>query len=99
MYWRMALRARREVLRTENLSMFLPSRPNSEGSTVTESSAARPTADQATKEQQIAVAEQVLAAQGAGAWPNCGGPVGGYKAVGCWEHTKALRSSCFREAC
>ncbi|QRP17907.1 transglycosylase family protein [Corynebacterium striatum] len=37
-----------------------------------------PTADQVTKEQQIAVAEQVLAAQGAGAWPNCGGPVGGY---------------------
>lgn len=37
-----------------------------------------PTADQATKEQQIAVAEQVLASQGAGAWPNCGGPVGGY---------------------
>lgn len=34
-----------------------------------------PTADQATKEQQIAVAEQVLASQGAGAWPNCGGPV------------------------
>lgn len=34
-----------------------------------------PTADQATKQQQIAVAEQVLAQQGAGAWPNCGGPV------------------------
>ncbi|APT87066.1 MULTISPECIES: transglycosylase family protein [Corynebacterium] len=36
-----------------------------------------PTADQATPEQQIAVAEQVLAVQGAGAWPNCGGPVAG----------------------
>lgn len=36
-----------------------------------------PTADQASKEQQIAVAEKVLAAQGAGAWPNCGGPVAG----------------------
>ena len=35
------------------------------------------TADQATREQQIAVAENVLAAQGAGAWPNCGGPVAG----------------------
>ena len=36
-----------------------------------------PTADQATREQQIAVAESVLATQGAGAWPNCGGPVAG----------------------
>ena len=35
-----------------------------------------PTADQATKAQQIEIAEKVLAAQGAGAWPNCGGPVG-----------------------
>lgn len=34
-----------------------------------------PTADQATKEQQIEIAEKVLAGQGAGAWPNCGGPV------------------------
>lgn len=34
------------------------------------------TADQATKEQQIAVGERVLASQGAGAWPNCGGPLG-----------------------
>lgn len=34
-----------------------------------------PTADQATKEQQIEIAEKVLATQGAGAWPNCGGPV------------------------
>ncbi|ANI91862.1 transglycosylase family protein [Dietzia timorensis] len=34
-----------------------------------------PTADQATREQQIQVAESVLATQGAGAWPNCGGPV------------------------
>ena len=34
-----------------------------------------PTADQASREQQIDVAENVLANQGAGAWPNCGGPV------------------------
>lgn len=31
-----------------------------------------PTADQATREQQIAVAERVLASQGIGAWPTCG---------------------------
>ncbi|MGP9538819.1 transglycosylase family protein [Brachybacterium sp. AOP43-C2-M15] len=31
-----------------------------------------PSADQASKSQQIAVAEKVLAGQGAGAWPNCG---------------------------
>jgi outer membrane murein-binding lipoprotein Lpp len=31
-----------------------------------------PRADLATKSQQIAVAERVLAAQGAGAWPTCG---------------------------
>ena len=31
-----------------------------------------PTADQATKEQQIIVAERVLASQGKGAWPTCG---------------------------
>ncbi|MER0090111.1 transglycosylase family protein [Corynebacterium sp. KPL2680] len=36
-----------------------------------------PTADQATKQQQIEIAENVLATQGAGAWPNCGGPVAG----------------------
>ncbi|MEX3516129.1 transglycosylase family protein [Corynebacterium camporealensis] len=35
------------------------------------------TADQATKAQQIEIAENVLANQGAGAWPNCGGPVAG----------------------
>lgn len=35
-----------------------------------------PTADQATKEQQIDIAERVLASQGPGAWPNCGGPLG-----------------------
>lgn len=29
-------------------------------------------ADQASKSQQIAVAEKVLAGQGKGAWPNCG---------------------------
>ena len=29
-------------------------------------------ADQATKEQQITVAERVLASQGKGAWPSCG---------------------------
>lgn len=37
-----------------------------------------PTADQATKAQQIAIAEKVLAGQGWTAWPNCGGPVSGY---------------------
>jgi hypothetical protein len=31
-----------------------------------------PRADLASREQQIAVAERVLAAQGAGAWPVCG---------------------------
>ncbi|MFF2651779.1 transglycosylase family protein [Streptomyces sp. NPDC058045] len=31
-----------------------------------------PRADQATKAQQIAVGEKVLAGQGKGAWPNCG---------------------------
>ncbi|WP_166741647.1 resuscitation-promoting factor [Cumulibacter soli] len=30
------------------------------------------TADQATREQQIAIAEKVLAGQGPGAWPHCG---------------------------
>lgn len=35
-----------------------------------------PTADQATKAQQIEIGERVLASQGAGAWPNCGGPLG-----------------------
>ena len=35
------------------------------------------TANQASREQQIQVAESVLASQGAGAWPNCGGPVAG----------------------
>lgn len=35
-----------------------------------------PTADQATKEQQIEIAENVLAMQGPGAWPNCGGSLG-----------------------
>lgn len=34
-----------------------------------------PTADQATREQQIIVAERVLASQGPGAWPSCGGPL------------------------
>ncbi|MFZ2512821.1 MAG: transglycosylase family protein [Gordonia sp. (in: high G+C Gram-positive bacteria)] len=31
-----------------------------------------PTANQASKSQQIAVAERVLASQGKGAWPSCG---------------------------
>ncbi|HEX7352777.1 transglycosylase family protein [Brachybacterium sp.] len=34
-------------------------------------------ADQASKSQQIAVAERVLAEQGAGAWPNCGSALSG----------------------
>jgi hypothetical protein len=36
-----------------------------------------PVAQLATKEQQIAVAERVLAHQGRGAWPVCGGPLSG----------------------
>lgn len=35
-----------------------------------------PTADQATREQQIAVAEKVLASQGWGAWPACSSSLG-----------------------
>src|SRR3954453_22966520 len=34
-----------------------------------------PSAQLATKDQQIAVAERVLATQGRGAWPVCGGPL------------------------
>ena len=33
------------------------------------------TADRATREQQIDIAERVLAVQGPGAWPTCGGPL------------------------
>ena len=36
-----------------------------------------PAAHLATREQQIAVAERVLAHQGRGAWPVCGGPLSG----------------------
>ncbi|MBM7367497.1 transglycosylase family protein [Gordonia hydrophobica] len=36
-----------------------------------------PSADQATREQQIAIGERVLANQGKGAWPTCGGPLSG----------------------
>jgi hypothetical protein len=36
-----------------------------------------PSAQLATREQQIAVAERVLATQGRGAWPSCGGPLSG----------------------
>ncbi|MDY6871246.1 MAG: transglycosylase family protein [Actinomycetota bacterium] len=36
-----------------------------------------PAAYMATKEEQIAVAERVLARQGKGAWPSCGGPLSG----------------------
>ena len=36
-----------------------------------------PAAHLATREQQIAVAERVLAHQGHGAWPVCGGPLSG----------------------
>lgn len=35
-----------------------------------------PTANQASREQQIAVAEQVLASQGWGAWPSCSSSLG-----------------------
>lgn len=37
-----------------------------------------PTADQASKEQQIAIAEKVLATQGWGAWPSCSAKAGLY---------------------
>ncbi|MGV0765368.1 transglycosylase family protein [Mycolicibacterium sp. XJ647] len=37
-----------------------------------------PAAHLATKEEQIAVAERVLASQGKGAWPSCGGPLSGH---------------------
>jgi hypothetical protein len=37
-----------------------------------------PAAHLATKEEQIAVAERVLAGQGKGAWPSCGGPLSGH---------------------
>jgi hypothetical protein len=36
-----------------------------------------PSAQLASKDQQIAVAERVLATQGRGAWPVCGGPLSG----------------------
>ena len=36
-----------------------------------------PSAQLATKDQQIAIAERVLATQGRGAWPVCGGPLSG----------------------
>jgi hypothetical protein len=36
-----------------------------------------PSAQLATREQQIVVAERVLATQGRGAWPVCGGPLSG----------------------
>jgi hypothetical protein len=36
-----------------------------------------PSAQLATRQQQIAVAERVLATQGRGAWPVCGGPLSG----------------------
>ncbi|MEO9327064.1 transglycosylase family protein [Gordonia aurantiaca] len=37
-----------------------------------------PTADQATREEQIVVAERVLASQGKGAWPTCGTVLSGH---------------------
>lgn len=37
-----------------------------------------PTADQATKAQQIEIAERVLAGQGKGAWPTCGTGLSGH---------------------
>ena len=36
-----------------------------------------PSANQATREQQIVVAERTLAVQGPGAWPNCGSALSG----------------------
>lgn len=41
-----------------------------------------PTADKATREQQIAIAEKVLATQGWGAWPACSAKLGLYGKTG-----------------
>ena len=49
-----------------------------------------PAAHMATKEEQIAVAERVLASQGKGAWPVCGGPLSGSTPRNVVEEPQAL---------
>ena len=48
-----------------------------------------PEAQRATREQQIAVAERVLAQQGRGAWPVCGGPLSGATPRSLWPEATA----------
>jgi hypothetical protein len=52
-----------------------------------------PAANMATKEQQIAVAERVLAGQGKGAWPVCGGPLSHSTPRNVIEQPQALDAS------
>ncbi|MFG3197283.1 transglycosylase family protein [Streptomyces sp. NPDC048208] len=56
-----------------------------------------PRADQATREQQIAVAEKVLDGQGPGAWPACG-PRAGLARGGNAPHTESTSSHPARTA-
>jgi len=52
-----------------------------------------PAANMATKEEQIAVAERVLASQGKGAWPVCGGPLSRSTPRNVIEEPQALDTS------
>src|SRR6478736_1123740 len=52
-----------------------------------------PAANMATKDEQIAVAERVLATQGKGAWPVCGGPLSGSTPRNVIEKPQALDTS------
>ena len=52
-----------------------------------------PAANMATKEEQIAVAERVLASQGKGAWPVCGGPLSRSTPRNVIEEPQALDNS------
>ena len=52
-----------------------------------------PAAQMATKEEQIAVAERVLASQGKGAWPVCGGPLSGATPRNVIQQPQALDAS------
>src|ERR1700704_5649636 len=49
-----------------------------------------PSAHMATKDEQIAIAERVLASQGKGAWPVCGGPLSGSTPRNVIEQPRAL---------
>jgi hypothetical protein len=49
-----------------------------------------PSAHMATKDEQIAIAERVLASQGKGAWPVCGGPLSRSTPRNVIEQPKAL---------